>query len=111
MTNAESGMSGSLWLCATVDGTYVELGEMLDLKMKVDGKDIDTSNNGDGGWGSSIAGAKSCELSGGNNLIMSDDGYALLRRPCSRHRWKYTAKSCRAELRPCLLWGGLGYSG
>lgn len=48
MTNAESGMSGSLWLCATVDGTYKELGEMLDLKMKVDGKDIDTSNNGDG---------------------------------------------------------------
>ena len=48
MTNAESGMSGSLWLCATVDGTYVELGEMLALKMKVDGKDIDTSNNGDG---------------------------------------------------------------
>ena len=79
MTNAESGMSGSLWLCATVNGTYKELGEMLDLKMKVDGKDIDTSNNGDGGWGSSIAGAKSCELSGGNNLIMSDDGYALLK--------------------------------
>ena len=79
MTDAESGMSGSLWLCATIDGTYVELGEMLDLKMKIDGKDIDTSNNGDGGWGSSITGAKSCELTGGNNLIMSDGGYALLK--------------------------------
>lgn len=78
MTDAVSGMDGSLWLCATVDGTYKELGEMSDLKMKIDGKDIDTSNNGDGGWGSSIAGAKSCEISGGNNLVMADEGYVLL---------------------------------
>jgi predicted secreted protein len=78
MTDAESAMQGSIWVCATENGSYAELGEVSDLKLKVDGKDIDTSNNKDAGWGSSIAGAKSAEISGTNNLIMSDAGYAIM---------------------------------
>jgi predicted secreted protein len=78
MTDAISGMEGSLWVCATIGGTYVKIGEVSDLKLKVDGKDIDTSNADDAGWGSSIAGAKSAEISGTNNLIMADGGYAIM---------------------------------
>jgi len=78
LTNAVSGMQGTLWLCATESGTYVKLGELSDLKLKVDGKEIDTSNVDDAGWGSSIAGSKSAEVSATNNLIMSDAGYLLL---------------------------------
>jgi predicted secreted protein len=78
MTDAVSGMQGSLWLCATESGTYVKLGELSDLKLKVDGETIDTSNVDDAGWGSSIAGSKSAEVSATNNLIMDDAGYALL---------------------------------
>lgn len=78
MTSAVSGMEGSLWVCATVGGTYKKIGELSDLKMKVDGKEIDTSNCDDAGWGSSISGAKSCEISGANNLVLADEGYLLM---------------------------------
>ena len=75
---ATSGMQGTLWVCATVDGTYVKIGELSDLKMKLDGKEIDTSNVDDSGWGSSIMGAKSWEASATNNLVMADAGYVIL---------------------------------
>jgi predicted secreted protein len=55
-------MTGTLWCCATVDGTYVKLAELSDLKLKIDAKDIDTSNVDDSGWGSSISGARSWEI-------------------------------------------------
>jgi len=75
---ATSGMQGSLWVCATEGGTYVKIGELSDLKMKLDGKEIDTSNVDDAGWGSSIMGAKSWETSATNNLVLADGGYVLL---------------------------------
>ena len=78
MTEAVSGMTGSLWVCATVGGTYVKLGEIIDLRLRIDGRDIDTSNVDDGGWGSSISGARSAEISATNNLIMTDAGYAIV---------------------------------
>jgi predicted secreted protein len=71
-------MLASLWLCATLGGTYVKLGELSDMKLKIDGKEIDTSNVDDAGWGSSIAGSKSADVSVTNNLLMEDAGYALL---------------------------------
>jgi len=78
MTEASSGMLGTLWICATEEGTYVKLGELSDLKLKIDGKEIDTSNVDDDGWGSSISGAKSWEVTPTNNLILTDAGYAIL---------------------------------
>jgi hypothetical protein len=71
-------MNGSFWACATENGTFVRIGEITDLKLKIDGKDIDTSNVDDLGWGSSISGARSWELSPSHNLILTDAGYALL---------------------------------
>lgn len=65
MTNATSGMSGTLWVCATSNGTFVKLAEVSDAKIKIDGKEIDTSNVDDAGWGSSIMGAGSWEFSAG----------------------------------------------
>jgi hypothetical protein len=61
-----------------VGGTYVKLGEIIDLRLRIDGRDIDTSNVDDGGWGSSISGARSAEISATNNLIMTDAGYAIV---------------------------------
>lgn len=75
---ATSGMSGTLWACATVDGTYVKLAELSDLKLKIDGKDIDTSNVDDLGWGSTITGARSWEVTAANNLILTDTAYGLI---------------------------------
>ena len=79
MTNAVSGMSGTLWVCATENGTYVKLAELSDLKLKIDAKEIDTSNVDDAGWGSSIMGAGSWEVSSTNNLILSDSAYGLIK--------------------------------
>ncbi len=79
MTSAISGMTGSLWLyTADTPASMVKLGELSDLKLKIDGKDIDTSNVDDAGWGSSISGAKSWEISASNNLILTDAAYALV---------------------------------
>jgi len=78
MTNATSGMSGSLWVCAIENGTYKKLGEVSDMKLKIDSKEIDTSNIDDGGWGSSLAGSKSAESPVTNNLIMNDEGYLII---------------------------------
>ena len=78
MTSAISGMEGSLWICGTVGGTYVKVAELSDLKLKIAGADIDTSNVDDSGWGSSIAGARSWEITNANNLIMADAAYLLL---------------------------------
>lgn len=77
MTNATSGMNGTLWICATVDGTYVKLGEVSDLKLNINGQDIDTSNVDDAGWGSSITGKKDWSLTTKHNLILTDEGYAI----------------------------------
>lgn len=79
MTQAVSGMTGSLWIyTADTPASMVKLGELSDLKLKIDGKDIDTSNVDDEGWGSSITGARSWEISASNNLIMTDAAYALI---------------------------------
>ena len=78
MTDAKSGMDGSLWVCATVGGTYKKLGELSDCKLKINGKEVDTSNVDDLGWGSSIMGAKSWEVPSSANLILSDEGYAII---------------------------------
>lgn len=78
MTSAVSGMTGSLWVCATVGGTYVKLAEISDLRLRIDGREIDTSNVDDGGWGSSISGARSAEITATNNLIMADAAYAII---------------------------------
>ena len=78
MTSAVSGMTGSLWVCATVGGTYVKLAEVSDLRLKIDGREIDTSNVDDAGWGSSISGARSAEISATNNLIMADAAYVII---------------------------------
>jgi predicted secreted protein len=79
MTNATSGMSGTLWVCATSNGTFVKLAEVSDAKIKIDGKEIDTSNVDDAGWGSSIMGAGSWDISASNNLILTDAGYAIIK--------------------------------
>ena len=79
MTNAISGMTGSLWIyTADTPASMVKVGELIDLKLKIDGQDIDTSNVDDSGWGSSITGARSWELTLSNNLIMTDAAYALV---------------------------------
>ena len=78
MTSAVSGMTGSLWVCATVGGTYVKLAEISDLRLRIDGREIDTSNVDDAGWGSSISGARSAEVTATNNLIMTDAAYAII---------------------------------
>ena len=79
MTNAISGMTGSLWIyTADTPASMVKVGELIDLKLKIDGQDIDTSNVDDAGWGSSITGARSWELTISNNLIMTDSAYALI---------------------------------
>lgn len=79
MTNAISGMTGSLWIHTdNTPASMVKLGELSDLKLRIDGQDIDTSNVDDAGWGSSITGARSWELSASNNLIMTDAAYALV---------------------------------
>lgn len=79
MTNAVSGMSGSLWLyTADTPASMVKLAELSDLKLKVDGKEIDTSNVDDAGWGSSITGARSWEVTAANNLIMTDAAFQLV---------------------------------
>jgi hypothetical protein len=72
-------MTGTLWCCATVDGTYVKLAELSDLKLKIDAKDIDTSNVDDSGWGSSISGARSWEITTTHNLIILDAAYVLVK--------------------------------
>lgn len=71
-------MNGTLWACATEAGTYVKLAELSDLKLKISGKDIDTSNVDDDGWGSSISGARSWEVTAANNLRLTDAAYELL---------------------------------
>ena len=78
MTSAVSGMTGSLWVCATVGGVYVKLAEVSDLRLRIDGREIDTSNVDDAGWGSSISGARSAEITATNNLIMTDAAYAII---------------------------------
>jgi predicted secreted protein len=78
MTDAVSGMTGSLWVCTTIGGTYVKLGELSDLRLRIDGREIDTSNVDDAGWGSSISGARSAEVTATNNLILTDAGYAII---------------------------------
>lgn len=40
--------------------------------------EIDTSNVDDSGWGSSIAGARSWEVSASNNFIVTDPAYILM---------------------------------
>jgi predicted secreted protein len=78
MTSAISGMEGSFWVCATESGTYVKLAELIDCKLKISGAEIDTSNVDDSGWGSSIAGARSWEVSANNNFIVADPAYILM---------------------------------
>lgn len=79
MTNATSGMSGTLWACATSGGTFVKLAEVSDAKIKIDGKEIDTSNVDDSGWGSSIMGAGSWEVAVTGNLILTDAAYGIIK--------------------------------
>jgi len=71
-------MSGTLWVCATSNGTYKKLAEVSDAKIKIDGKEIDTSNVDDAGWGSSIMGAGSWEVTVTSNLILTDDAYKII---------------------------------
>ena len=78
MTSAQSGMDGTLWVCAIVDGTYKKLGEIFDLSLKINGQEIDTSNVDDSGWGSAIMGSKNWEIPASNNLILADEGYAIV---------------------------------
>lgn len=78
MTNATSGMNGSLWVSATENGTYLKLAELIDCKLRISGAEIDTSNVDDSGWGSSIAGARSWEISANSNFIVADPAYILL---------------------------------
>lgn len=79
MTNAQPGTQGSIWVCATESGTYKKLGELLSGKLKINGKEIPTDNADDGGWGSSIMGAKSWEVPSSANLILADEGYVLVK--------------------------------
>jgi len=79
MTEAVSGMTGSLWVCLTEFGTYEKLGELSDLRLRIDGREIDTSNVDDEGWGSSISGARSAEVTATNNLILTDGAYLIIR--------------------------------
>ncbi len=79
MTDAVSGMSGTIWVCATVGGTYVKLAELIDLRLRVNGREIDTSNVDDLGWGSSIQGVKSWEVTPSGNFIIADTAYGILK--------------------------------
>lgn len=78
MTSAISGMEGTFWVCADENGTYAKLAELIDCKLKISGAEIDTSNVDDAGWGSSIAGARSWEVSASNNFIVTDPAYILM---------------------------------
>lgn len=35
-TDAKSGMKGSLWVCATQEGTYQKVAELIDLQLRID---------------------------------------------------------------------------
>lgn len=78
MTDAISGMKGSFWICETPDGLYEKLAEVSELRLKLTGKPIDTSNVDDEGWGSEIAGARTWEIGAKNNLILSDSAFAII---------------------------------
>jgi predicted secreted protein len=79
MTSAISGLEGSLWVCATVDGSYVKVAEAQNVKAKISSQDIDTTNCDDAGWESGIAGTGSWEASVDANLIMSDAALVILK--------------------------------
>lgn len=79
MTSAISGLEGSLWVCATVDGTYVKVAEAQSVKGKINSQDIDTTNVDDAGWQSGIPGTGSWEVSVDANLIMADAALVILK--------------------------------
>lgn len=78
MTNAISGMKGTLWISETSEGNYVKLAELSELRLKLSGDPIDTSNVDDDGWGSEIAGKRGWEISAKNNLIITDQAYSII---------------------------------
>lgn len=78
MTNAISGMIGTLWISETSEGNYVKLAELSELRLKLSGDPIDTSNVDDDGWGSEIAGKRGWEISAKNNLIITDQAYSII---------------------------------
>lgn len=87
MTNAVSGMEGSLWIyTADTPASMVKLGELSDLKLKIDGKEIDTSNVDDAGWGSSITGARSWEMTAGAFYY---NGAIPLEVMVTKYLWKF----------------------
>ncbi len=59
---------------------------LFDGKLKIDGKEIDTTSVDDAGWGSSITGAKSWDFSAGTFYY---DGSALLTDIAESCLWKF----------------------
>lgn len=95
MTDAVSGMQGSLWIYTSdTPASMVKLGELSDLKLKIDGKDIDTTSVDDDGWGDSIAGARSWEMSASHFFYDGDIPVDVLG---TAYLWKlYTVYSTAA---------------
>ena len=49
-TDAKSGMKGSLWVCATQEGTYQKVAELTDLQLRIDAEEIEATHTDSGGW-------------------------------------------------------------
>jgi predicted secreted protein len=78
-TDAKSGMKGSLWVCATQEGTYQKVAELTDLQLRIDAEEIEATHTDSGGWGDKIAGKKQWEITPKNTLITTDtNGYGVL---------------------------------
>ncbi len=59
---------------------------LFDGKLKIDGKEIDTTSVDDSGWGSSIAGARSWEMSAGHFYY---DGDIPIDEMATAYLWKF----------------------
>ena len=62
---------------------------LFDGVLKIDGKDIDTTSVDDTGWGSSIAGARSWEMSAGHFYY---DGDLPISDVAAKYLWKFYSK-------------------
>jgi predicted secreted protein len=73
VTSAVSGVSGSLYVGAN------KVAECSNLKLKINGKEIDVTSVDSAGWDEFIAGRKSWDVTGDFNLVVGDtNGYLAL---------------------------------
>ncbi|OPX80434.1 MAG: hypothetical protein A4E45_00054 [Methanosaeta sp. PtaB.Bin039] len=72
-TSAVSGMSGGLYIGAN------KVAEGMNLRLTIDGKEIDVSNVDGSGWAEFLGGRRSWQVTGDFNLITGDtNGFVAL---------------------------------